>query len=52
MVMCCRPSANPGPVPDELVVPVIESIGMSINPWMIFERKLCIVTLCLLAVIS
>lgn len=26
--MCCRPSAIPGPVPDELVVPATESIGL------------------------
>lgn len=28
MALCFRPSAIPGPIPDELIAPAAESIGM------------------------
>lgn len=32
-VVYCRPSAIPGPVPDELVLPATESIGLFQLMW-------------------
>lgn len=48
--LCCRPSAIPGPVPDELVVPATESIGLfSVTENVLFKNKSYIITWSLLA---